>query len=76
MSLTCAQARVMASDLLDESLTEEERAALLDHIETCPSCPNLYKSMAAIYRQMRTAAPATPTEELRRQVRRLFGEAP
>jgi predicted anti-sigma-YlaC factor YlaD len=73
MSLTCAQARVMASDLLDESLTEEERAAVLDHIETCTSCPNLYQAMAAVYQHMRTAAPATPPEELRRQVRRLFG---
>jgi len=73
MSLTCAQARVMASDLLDESLTEDERAALLSHIETCRSCPQLYRSMAAIYQQMRSAKPAIPPEELRRQVQRLFG---
>jgi predicted anti-sigma-YlaC factor YlaD len=72
MSLTCEQARVMASDLLDESLTEDERAALLSHIETCTSCPHLYRSMAAVYQHMRTTAPATPTEELRRQVRQLF----
>lgn len=74
MSLTCAEARVMASDLLDESLTKEERAALLSHIETCTSCPQLYRSMAAVYQQMRTAAPATPSEDLRRQLRRLFGK--
>lgn len=73
MSLSCEEARVMASDLLDESLTEDERAALLSHIESCNSCPQLYRSMAAVYQQMRTAAPATPTEELRRQVRQLFG---
>lgn len=72
MSLTCERARVMASDLLDETLTEDERSALLAHIETCTSCPQLYRSMAAVYQQMRSAAPATPTEELRRQVRQLF----
>ncbi len=72
MSLTCEQARVMASDLLDESLTEDERAALLNHIETCTSCPHLYQSMATVYQRMRTAAPAIPSEELRRQVRQLF----
>jgi predicted anti-sigma-YlaC factor YlaD len=74
MSLTCEQARVMASDLLDESLTEGERTALLAHIETCTSCPNLYRSMAAIYQHMRSAEPAAPPEELRRRVRDLFGE--
>lgn len=74
MSLSCEEARVMASDLLDESLTEDERAALLSHIESCNSCPQLYRSMAAVYQQMRTAAPATPTEELRRRVRQLFGQ--
>jgi predicted anti-sigma-YlaC factor YlaD len=73
MSLTCEQARVMASDLLDENLTEDERAALISHIETCTSCPHLYQSMAAIYQQMRTATPAIPPEELRRRVRQLFG---
>jgi len=72
MSLTCGQARVMASDLLDDSLTEEDRIALLAHIETCASCPQLYRSMAAIYQQMHTASPATPSQELRRQVRQLF----
>ncbi len=55
MSLTCEQARVMASDLLDESLKKDERAALLSHIETCTSCPHLYRSMAAVYQN--TCAP-------------------
>lgn len=72
MSLTCEQARLMASDLLDETLSEDERIALLAHIEICDSCPQLYRSMAGVYQQMRSAAPATPTEELRRQVRQLF----
>lgn len=72
MSLSCEQARVMASDLLDESLTEDERRALLAHIETCTSCPDLYRSMAAVYQHMRTTQPAAPPEELRRVVRQLF----
>ncbi len=74
MSLTCAQARLMASEQLDEDLTEEERAALLEHIRTCGSCPQLYRSMAAVYQHLRTVAPTTPPEHLRRQLRRLFRE--
>ena len=74
MTLRCGEARLMASDLLDERLTEKERADLFDHIRTCASCPQLYRSMTAVYQHLRASVPQTPPHELRTQVRRLFEE--
>ena len=72
MSLTCAEARIMASDLLDENLTEAERSALLEHIQSCASCPQLYRSMASVYQHLRAATPVLPPSVLRERIRRLF----
>jgi predicted anti-sigma-YlaC factor YlaD len=74
MTLTCGEARLMASDLLDERLNERERSDLLDHIRTCTSCPQLYRSMAAIHQHLRTTALEAPPDELRKRIRRLFGD--
>ena len=72
MSLTCAEARIMASDLLDDNLDAGERSALFEHIQSCASCPRLYQSMAAVYQRMRAAAPVIPSSVVRERIRGLF----
>jgi RNA polymerase sigma-70 factor, ECF subfamily len=46
--LTCGEARDMASDLIDGELRPEDAARLQDHIESCPTCPRLYRAMVAV----------------------------
>ena len=71
MTLACAEARLLASDMLDRDLPAKDRDALLAHIGSCPSCPQLYRSMAALYERLHAADPAVPPEDLGARVRRI-----
>lgn len=52
-SLTCAEARDLASDLLDGELTPELAHLVQEHVRGCPTCPNLYRAMVAVYQRMK-----------------------
>ncbi len=51
--LSCAEARDMACDLIDGELPPDEIRRLEAHIETCPTCPNLYLSLVAVTKALR-----------------------
>jgi RNA polymerase sigma-70 factor, ECF subfamily len=38
----------MASDLIDGELDPEEAGRLQAHIESCPTCPRLYRALVAV----------------------------
>jgi predicted anti-sigma-YlaC factor YlaD len=49
-TLSCSEARDLASDLLDGDLEPDEVAAVEAHVAGCATCPNLYLAMVAIHR--------------------------
>lgn len=51
--LSCAEARDLACDLIDGELTPYQTRRLEEHIETCPTCPNLYRSLVAVTKALR-----------------------
>lgn len=51
--LSCAEARDLACDLIDGELTPDQVQRLEAHIETCTTCPNLYRSLVALTRALR-----------------------
>ncbi len=51
--LSCAEARDLACDLIDGELILDQTRRLEEHIETCPTCPNLYRSLVAVTKAMR-----------------------
>jgi len=75
MTLACGEARLLASDMLDLELPAEDRDALLAHIASCSSCPQLYRSMAAVYERLRGEDPRVPPDDLGARVRRIIRDA-
>ena len=52
LPLTCAEARDLASDLMDGELTPGVARQVEQHVARCPTCPNLYRAMLALHRRM------------------------
>ena len=53
MALSCAEARDLASDMLDGELSSELERAVDEHVAGCPTCPALYRAMLAIHRELK-----------------------
>ena len=53
--LSCAEARDLASDLIDGELGLEETAAAQTHVAGCLTCTNLYRALLAVTRALRKA---------------------
>jgi predicted anti-sigma-YlaC factor YlaD len=51
-TLSCAEARDLASDLLDGELSPELEQAVDEHVTGCPTCPNLYRALLAVHREL------------------------
>jgi RNA polymerase sigma-70 factor, ECF subfamily len=52
MSLSCSEARDLASDLLDGELSPEVERAVDEHVTGCPTCPTLYRALLAVHREL------------------------
>jgi RNA polymerase sigma-70 factor, ECF subfamily len=52
MALNCAEARDLASDLLDGQLSPELVQAVDEHVSGCPTCPALYRALLAVHREL------------------------
>jgi len=52
MALSCAEARDLASDLLDGELSSELERAVDEHVTGCPTCPSLYRALLAVHREL------------------------
>ena len=46
--LSCAEARDLASELIDGELGPADTAAVQAHVAGCPTCPNLYRALVAV----------------------------
>jgi len=53
--LSCAEARDLASELIDGELGLEETAAVQAHVASCLTCPNLYRALLAVTGALRKA---------------------
>ena len=51
-ALSCAEARDLASDLLDGELSAKLEQAVDEHVTGCPTCPALYRALLAVHRQL------------------------
>ena len=51
-TLDCAEARDLASDLLDGELGPELERAVDEHVAGCPTCPALYRALLAVHREL------------------------
>jgi anti-sigma factor RsiW len=47
--LDCAEARELASELMDGELSADQAAAVEQHVATCPTCPALYRAMVSVH---------------------------
>jgi anti-sigma factor RsiW len=56
--LDCAEARELASDLMDGELSADEAAAVEHHVATCPTCPALYRAMVSVHSQLLVQRPS------------------
>lgn len=52
MALSCAEARDLASDLLDRELSSELEQAVDEHVRDCPTCPALYRALLIVHREL------------------------
>ena len=50
--LSCAEARDLASDLLDGELSPQLERAVDEHVTGCPTCPGLYRALLAVHRHL------------------------
>ena len=48
IKVNCKKANKQISELIDGRLNEKDRLILLEHLEVCPQCKNLYDSMNAM----------------------------
>lgn len=62
MVLSCAEARDLASDLLDGELNPELARAVDDHVTGCPTCPALYRGLLAVHRELQRLRQQAETE--------------
>lgn len=51
-TLSCAEARDLASDLLDGELAPETVLFVHDHVAGCPTCPSLYRALVVLHREL------------------------
>jgi anti-sigma factor RsiW len=51
--LSCSEARDLACDLIDGELAPDQTRRLEAHIETCPTCPGLYRALVAVTNALR-----------------------
>jgi RNA polymerase sigma-70 factor (ECF subfamily) len=51
-ALSCAEARDLASDLLDGDLAPEIARLVQEHVASCPSCPSLYRALVAVHGEL------------------------
>jgi anti-sigma factor RsiW len=52
MTLSCERARDLAAELLDGDLPVGLRRQVEEHVATCPTCPELYRAMLAVHREL------------------------
>jgi len=64
-ALSCAEARDLASDLLDGELSPELERAVGEHVAGCPTCPALYRALLAVQRELQRLHQEEETEATR-----------
>ena len=52
MTLSCERARDLAADLLDGDIPVDLRRQVEEHVATCPTCPELYRAMVTVHREL------------------------
>ena len=62
-ALSCAEARDLASDLLDGELSPELERAVDEHVTGCPTCPGLYRALLALHRELQRLRQKGEAEE-------------
>ncbi len=63
VALSCAEARDLASDLLDGELSAELARAVDEHVGGCPTCPALYRALLAVHRELQRLRQKEDAEE-------------
>lgn len=61
--LSCAEARDLASDLLDGELSPELERAVDEHVSGCPTCPALYRALLRVHHQLQRLRQKDETAE-------------
>lgn len=69
--MNCNEVQTLISAMLDDELSEEERASVQVHIAACPDCKRMYDAFAALSDSLQDleAPPADFTETVMRSVR-------
>lgn len=66
----CARIRALASQALDEELSEIERSAVSSHVESCSACDGVIATMGGVTDSVRSAPLLEPTGAVPRAPRR------
>lgn len=67
-TLSCAEARSLVSDYIDDELAPQAARDLEGHLDTCPCCPPLYSSLVQTLAELRALDDRQGVEELTRRV--------
>jgi len=61
--LTCAEARDLASDLLDGEVAADLARQVEEPVARCPTCPRLYRALVAVHRELTKLQQASEAAE-------------
>ncbi len=56
--LGCAEARDLASDLIDGELSAELTADVENHVANCRTCPALYRALVSVHARLVALRPS------------------
>ncbi len=68
-TIGCAEARDLASDLIDGELDAEVARQVEEHVATCPTCPALYRALVAVHQSLVSLRPSHITQKDGREQR-------
>ena len=66
--MKCKRAEYLVASLVSSTIDEEDRVTLLEHLEHCPGCREIYKRQVAIEVELRDYSSPVPESSFTRRI--------